>query len=66
MAIYTDRITFVFPIAAKNRPAAASLQTLEITDSGKEFETLVPLDPTTVEEYSELFALPLIAERDEL
>lgn len=42
MTIYTDRITLVFPIAAKNRQAAASLQTLKITDAGKEFETLVP------------------------
>ena len=57
MAIYTDRITLVFPIAAKNRVAAASLQTLEITDSGKEFENLVPLDPALVADYASEFNL---------
>lgn len=57
MAIYTDRIVLVFPIAAKNRPAAASLQTLEITESGREFEELVPLDPSRVNEYATAFNL---------
>jgi hypothetical protein len=62
MAIHTDRIVLVFPIAAKNRQAAASLQTLEITESGKEFETLVPLDPAKVKDYASAFNLDLIAE----
>jgi predicted nuclease with TOPRIM domain len=66
MAIHTDRITLVFPIAAKNRQAAASLQTLEITESGKEFETLVPLDPALVSQYASEFNLPLIAELAEV
>lgn len=66
MAIYTDRIVLVFPIAAKNRQAAASLQTLEITDSGKEFETLVPLDPALVGDYAIDFSLPLITENEAL
>jgi hypothetical protein len=62
MTIHTDRIVLVFPIAAKNRQAAASLQTLEITESGKEFETLVPIDPALVADYASEFNLPLIAE----
>jgi hypothetical protein len=60
MTIHTDRIVLVFPIAAKNRQAAASLQTLEITESGKEFETLVPLDPLKVKDYAGAFNLDLI------
>ena len=64
MTIHTDRITLVFPIAAKNRAAAASLQTLEITESGREFENLVPLNPALVGDYAEKFSLGLIAERD--
>ena len=60
MTIYTDRITFVFPIPEKGRPAAASLQTLEITDAGKEFETLVPLDPSKIADYASQFNLPLL------
>lgn len=68
MAIYTDRIQLVFPIndPKKNRPAAASLQTLEITDAGKEFETLVPLDPALVSQYASAFNLPLVAKVTEL
>jgi prefoldin subunit 5 len=62
MTIHTDRIVLVFPITAKNRQAAASLQTLEITESGKEFETLVPLDPALLSQYASEFNLPLIAE----
>jgi hypothetical protein len=61
MTTYTDRITLVFPIAAKNRQAAASLQTLEITESGKEFETLVPLDPALVNSYADEFNLASLA-----
>ncbi len=66
MTIHTDRIVLVFPITAKNRQAAASLQTLEITESGKEFETLVPLDPSKVADYASQFNLPLLAEIEEL
>ncbi|MFY7751415.1 MAG: hypothetical protein ACOVQU_06430 [Exiguobacterium acetylicum] len=66
MTIYTDRITLVFPITAKNRQAAASLQTLEITESGNEFEKLVPLDPAKVADYASQFNLPLLAEIEEL
>jgi hypothetical protein len=66
MTIHTDRIVLVFPISAKNRQAAASLQTLEITESGKEFETLVPLDPALVSQYASEFNLPLIAELAEV
>lgn len=66
MATYTDRITIVFPIAAKNRQAAASLQTLEITESGNEFEKLVPLDPAKVSQYASAFNLPLIERLTEL
>ncbi len=66
MAIHTDRIVLVFPIAAKNRQAAASLQTLEITESGNEFEKLVPLDPSKVADYASQFNLPLLAEIEEL
>lgn len=62
MTIYTDRIVLVFPIAAKNRQAAASLQTLEVTESGKEIETLVPLDPALVGDYADQFGLGLIAD----
>jgi hypothetical protein len=57
MTIYTDRIVLVFPIAAQNRVAAASLQTLEVTESGKEFESVVPLDPALVTEYADEFNL---------
>jgi len=64
--IYTDRITFVFPLAAKNRAAAASLQTLEITESGREFESVAPLDVAVIGDYAEQFSLGLIAERDSL
>jgi uncharacterized coiled-coil protein SlyX len=60
MTIHTDRIVLVFPIAEKNRQAAASLQTLEITESGKEFETLVPIDPALVADYVSEYNLPLI------
>jgi uncharacterized phage infection (PIP) family protein YhgE len=66
MTIHTDRITLVFPIAAKNRQAAASLQTLEISESGNEFEKLVPLDPAKVADYAGQFNLPLLAEIEEL
>ena len=63
MAIHTDRITLVFPIAAKNRQAAASLQTLEITDAGQEFEKLVPLDPALVADYASEFNLGFAEEK---
>ena len=63
MTIYTDRIVLVFPIAAKNRQAAASLQTLEISESGKEFETLIPLDPALVNQYATEFNLGFEAEK---
>jgi hypothetical protein len=53
----------VFPIAAKNRQAAASLQTLEITESGKEFETLIPLNPALVNQYATEFNLGFEAEK---
>jgi hypothetical protein len=62
MTIHTDRITIVFPIAAKNRQAAASLQTLEISETGNEFEKLVPLDPALVANYASQFNLPLLTE----
>lgn len=65
MTTYTDRIVLVFPIAEKNRPAAASLQTLEIVN-GREFETLVPLDPSAVAQYASEFNLPLVTENDSL
>jgi hypothetical protein len=63
MTIHTDRIVLVFPIAAKNRLAAASLQTLEITESGKEFETLIPLNPALVNQYATEFNLGFEAEK---
>jgi len=63
MTIHTDRIVLVFPIAAKNRLAAASLQTLEITESGKEFETLIPLDPALVNQYATEFNFGFEAEK---
>jgi hypothetical protein len=66
MTIYTDRIVLVFPIPAKGRQAAASLQTLEITESGREFETLVPLDPASVHSYASDFNLPLLDKVSEL
>ena len=66
MTIHTDRIVLVFPIAAKNRVAAASLQTLEITESGKEFETLIPLDPALVNDYATEFNLGFEAEKTAL
>lgn len=66
MTIHTDRITLVFPIAAKNRQAAASLQTLEITESGNEFEKLVPLDPTLVNTYATEFNLGFESEKARL
>lgn len=62
--IHTDRITLVFPIAAKNRAAAASLQTLEITESGREFETVVPLDPALVNSYASEFNLSALIDLD--
>lgn len=64
--IHTDRITIVFPIDAKNRAAAASLQMLEITESGREFETVVPIDLAAVGDYADSFSLSLITERDSL
>jgi hypothetical protein len=66
MSIYTDRITLVFPIAAKGRAAAASMQTLEITESGREFESVVPLDVDALGDYANQFSLGLIDERDAL
>jgi hypothetical protein len=68
MAIYTDRIQLVFPIndPNKQRQAAASLQTLEITESGQEFEKLIPLDPSKVADYASQFNLPLLASIVEL
>jgi chromosome segregation ATPase len=66
MITHTDRITLVFPIADKSRPAAASLQTLTVYDDGSERETVVPLDPEKVKDYSEAFSLPLVVERDKL
>lgn len=66
MITHTDRITFVFPIASKNRQAAASLQTLTILDNGREIEDLIPLDPASVGDYAGAFSLGLIAERDAL
>ena len=63
MTIYTDRIVLVFPIAAKNRQAAASLQTLEISESGNEFETLIPLNPALVNQYATEFNLGFEAEK---
>lgn len=66
MTIYTDRITLVFPIEAKNRVAAASLQTLEVTESGKEFENLVPLDPALVADYASEFNLGALGQVTEL
>lgn len=66
MSIHTDRIVLVFPIAQKNRQAAASLQTLEITDSGRELENLVPLDPALVNEYADEFNLGNLSKITEL
>jgi len=66
MTIHTDRITLVFPIAEKNRAAAASMQTLEITESGREFETVVPLDLSALGDYADRFSLGLLTERDSL
>jgi hypothetical protein len=66
MPIYTDRITLVFPIEDKKRAAAASLQTLEVTDSGKEFENLVPLDPALVADYAIEFNLGALGQVTEL
>lgn len=66
MTIHTDRIVLVFPIAEKNRPAAASLQTLEITESGREFDNVVPLDVDAIGDYAESFSIGLLAERDSL
>lgn len=66
MTIHTDRLVLVFPIAAKNRLAAASLQTLEITESGRELENVVPLDVDAIGDYAESFSIGLLAERDSL
>lgn len=66
MTIYTDRLVLVFPIDAKKRPAAASLQTLEITESGRELENIVPLDVDAIGDYAESFSIGLLAERDSL
>lgn len=63
---YTDRIVLVFPIAEKSRPAAASLQTLTVLDSGREIEDVVPLDLNAVSDYADQFSLGLLAERDSL
>ena len=65
MPIHIDRIVLVFPITGK-RPAAASLQTLEITDSGREFEELVPLDPTKVNDYATEFNLAALGQVETL
>lgn len=62
MTIYTDRIVLVFPIESKKRPAAAALQTLEITESGREIEEVIPLDPDQVKDYADAFNLPLVSE----
>ncbi len=70
MTTYTDRIVLLFAIPAHHdkpaRPAAASLQMLEVSDSGREFENLTPLDVAALGDYSDQFSLPLIAERDAL
>lgn len=68
MTTYTDRIVLLFPIPQHGqhaaRPAAASLQALEYTDTGRVFESLVPLDVEAVGDYAESFSLGVIAERD--
>lgn len=70
MTTYTDRIVLLFPIPQHGqhaaRPAAASLQELEYTDSGRVFENLVPLNVEAVGDYAESFSLGLLAERDAL
>ncbi|TXH18012.1 MAG: hypothetical protein E6R03_02900 [Hyphomicrobiaceae bacterium] len=70
MTIYTDRIVLLFPIPEHGqhpaRPAAASLQELEYTESGRTLENVVPLAVESVGEYAEQFSLSLIAERDSL
>lgn len=70
MTTYTDRIVLLFPIPAHGqhpaRGAAASLQELEYTDSGRTFENLIPLDVEAVGQYAESFSLGLLAERDSL
>lgn len=68
MSVFPDRMVIVFPIATptKQRPAAASLQMLEITNSGAEFETLVPLDVNLIGQYANVFSVPLLIQRDEL
>lgn len=70
MTIYTDRIVLLFQIPAHGshpaRPAAASLQELEYTESGRVLENLVPLDVDAVGEYAQAFSLGVIAERDTL
>lgn len=66
MTIHTDRIVLVFPIAPKNRPAAASLQTLEITESGREFEDIVPLNPALVNDYATEFNLGTLVQVETL
>lgn len=70
MTVYTDRIVLLFPIPAHGshpaRPAAASLQELEYTESGRVLENLVPLNVDAVGHYAEAFSLGAIAERDSL
>lgn len=63
MTVHVDRIVLVFPIEAKGRKAAASLQTLEIVGN-REFEELVPIDPLALADYAPAFNLATIAERD--
>jgi uncharacterized small protein (DUF1192 family) len=63
MTVHTDRIVLVFPIEAKGRNAAASLQTLEIVGN-REFEEIVPLDPAKMADYAPAFNLAALAERD--
>jgi regulator of replication initiation timing len=70
MTVYNDRIVIVFPIPERNgkpaRPADASFQTLEVSDSGNEFINVVPLNPQAIGQYADQFSLDVIAERDSL
>lgn len=70
MTTYIDRITFCFAIPEVGRhparPAEASLQTLEFSESGKVYENLVPLDVSKVGDFAESFSIGVVVERDAL
>lgn len=66
MTARPDRLLIVFADALRNRPAAASYQTLVDIGDGQDIEKLMPIDAAQLSELLPLFNASLIVERDSL